>query len=158
MNDPLLGVEKTWDVDGTGVGVESLESELGSLGLGRGAGLEAVTLLTEDGLILGVVAGGYDVPPQLTVRGEDGWPGAEGSVPRDLVLDAIDMVRDIVGVGITLDTNDGEGLVRVVETRASLARSGIVPTCDGVGVPRGEDLVGALMREMTEMGVSVELE
>ena len=25
MNDPLLGVEKIWDVDGTGVGVESLE-------------------------------------------------------------------------------------------------------------------------------------
>ena len=41
--------------------------------------------------------------------------------------------------------------------------------CDGVGVPRGEDAVGALRREMTEgvcrlvgtllaMGVSVELE
>lgn len=25
MNDPLLGVEKTCDVDGTGVGLESLE-------------------------------------------------------------------------------------------------------------------------------------
>jgi hypothetical protein len=34
MNDPLLGVEKTWDVDDTAVGVESLEEELGSLGLG----------------------------------------------------------------------------------------------------------------------------
>lgn len=108
--------------------------------------------------MLGVVAGGYDVPPQLTVRGEDGWPGVERGDPRDLVLAAIDMGRDIVGVGITLDTNDGEGLVRVVETRASLTRSGIVPTCDGVGVPRGEDLVRALTREMTEMGVPVELE
>ena len=96
-------------------------------------------LLTEDGAILGVVAGGCDVPPQLTVRGEDDWLGAERSDLRDLVLDAIDIVRDI---GVTLDTNDGEALVPLVETRASLPRSGIVPTCDGVGVPRGEDIVG----------------
>lgn len=77
-------------------------------------------LLTEDGVILGVVAGGYEVPPQLTVRGEDDWLGAERSDLRDLVLDAIDIVRDIVWVGVTLDTKDGGGLVRVVETRASL--------------------------------------
>jgi hypothetical protein len=109
------------------------------------------------------------VPPQLTVRGGDGWLAAERSDLRDLVLDAMDMVRDIVEVGTTLDTDDGEGLVRVVETRDSLMKSGIVPTCDGVGVPREEDVVGALRREMTEgvcrlvgtllgMGVSVELE
>ena len=93
-------------MDGTGVGVESLEEELGSLELG-GLGLEAVTLLIEDGLMLGVVAGPYDVPPQLAVRGGDGWLGAERDV-RDFVLDAIDMVRDIVGVGVTLDSDDGE--------------------------------------------------
>jgi len=109
------------------------------------------------------------VPPQLTVRGGDGWLGAERTDLRDLVLDAIDIVRDIVGVGMKLDIDDGEELVRVVETRSSLTRSGIVPSCDGVGVPRGEDIVGALRREMTEgvcrlvvtllgMGVSVELE
>lgn len=91
------------------------------------------------------------MPPQLTVRGGDGWLGAERSDLRDLVLAAMDMVRDIVGVGTTLDTDDGEGLVRVVETRASLTRSGIVPTCDGVGVPKGEDIVGALWREVTEV-------
>lgn len=81
----------------------------------------------------------------------------------------MDRVRDIVGVAVTLTTDDREGLVRVVETRSSLTRSGIVPTCDGVGVPRGEEAVGALRRENTEgvcrlvgallgMGVSVELE
>jgi hypothetical protein len=114
-------------VDGGGVGVESLEEGLGSLELGLCTGLEAVTLLIEDGLMLGVVAGAYDVPPQLTVRGGDGWLGAERRDLRDLVLVARDMVRDIVGVGVTLDIDDG-GLVRVAETRSSLARSGIVPT------------------------------
>ena len=34
--------------------------------------LEAVILLTEDGLSLSVVAGVYEVPPKLTVRGGDG--------------------------------------------------------------------------------------
>ena len=70
------------------------------------------------------------------------------------------MVRDIVGVGVTLPTDDGEGLVRVVDTRSSLTRSGIVPTCDGVGVPRRDDVVGTLRREGTllGMGVPVELE
>lgn len=59
-------------MDGTGVGVESLEEELGSLGLGGSLALEAVRLLTEEGLTLSVVAGAYDVPPKLTVRGGDG--------------------------------------------------------------------------------------
>jgi len=107
------------------------------------------------------------VSPQLTVRGGDGWLGAETRDLRDLVLDAIDIVRDIVGVGVKLDTDDGRVLVRPVETRSSLTRSGIVPTCDGVGVPRGEDAVGALRREVAEgvyrlvgslLGISVELE